>query len=183
MISPRCNDCLDQVLHTDQAWACTSYEGVIKDLIHAYKYKGRKYLGHFFSELLASFFDHHLSKESFNALAAIPLHPIKKRQRGFNQSELICHALSKQYRIKDASTSIRRIKNDTSQSLLGKIERREHVLGSFYVPHANSFVYKKVLLIDDILTTGQTASECARILKLAGAVSVKLLVIARGVYR
>jgi len=152
----------------------------MRALIHAYKFDGRKILKNFFAQVLATFVDVNLKTHSFDAVAAVPLDPDKKRSRGFNQSEFLSCRMARTLKVDDLSKEIRRKKSAKAQSLLGKNEREFNVKDCFFAPFGHPFFAKRILLIDDILTTGQTASECAKSLKRAGASSVVVLTLARG---
>ena len=152
----------------------------MKALIHAYKFEGRKTLKKFFSDVLERFIEQHLKTVSFDAVAAVPLDPDNKRSRGFNQSEFLSRRVAQMLKVDDLSKEIHRKKSASPQSLLSKTQRRINVKGCFFASPGHRFSSKKILLIDDILTTGQTASECAKILKAAGALSVDVLTLARG---
>jgi ComF family protein len=154
----------------------------MKDILQAYKFEKQRSLRNFLTDLLYTFFEKHLADQRFDALAAVPLDSKRALERGFNQSALLSRALSKKLKLPELSGTIKRKPSAIPQSLLGKIERRENVKDVFYVTRPGAFKGLNVLLVDDILTTGQTASECARILKEEGhARSVTVLACARGV--
>jgi ComF family protein len=176
----RCASCLEENFAFDRAFACALYEGKMKELIHRYKFDGRHYLRHFFSRLMLSFIQNHLRERSYETLAAVPMDRAKKQTRGFNQSELLSARLAKTLGLPEASHSLRRRGRILPQSLLAKKDRKTNAQGSFEVTDQKYFDGKNVLLIDDILTTGHTASECAGVLKKAGARSVEVLACARG---
>ncbi len=176
----KCAACEGEVFHYDRAFACAFYEGTMRELIHAYKFGGRKYLKNFFARSLVRFIRRHLSGRRFDAVAAVPMDPEKKRSRGFNQSELLSAPIARALKMSDASRELTRKKSDSPQALLAKTDRKTNVKNRFAVKNTADFKAKNVLLIDDILTTGHTASECAKALKNAGAASVTVLTCARG---
>jgi len=176
----KCAACEGESFHYDRAFACAFYEGTMRELIHAYKFGGRKYLKNFFARSLARFIHRHLSERPFDAVAAVPMDPEKKRSRGFNQSELLSAPIALALEVPDASKELTRKKSDSPQALLAKTDRKSNVKDRFAVKNTSDFKAKNVLLIDDILTTGHTASECAKALKNAGAGSVTVLTCARG---
>ena len=176
----KCAACEGESFHYDRAFACAFYEGTMRELIHAYKFGGRKYLKNFFASRLERFIGRHLSERPFDAVAAVPMDPQKKRSRGFNQSELLSAPIAAALKIPDVSKELTRKKSDSPQALLAKTDRKTNVKNRFAVKNTADFKTKNVLLIDDILTTGHTASECAKALKNAGAASVTVLVCARG---
>lgn len=177
---PRCAECLEEVFHFDRAYACAPYEGQMKELLHAYKFGGRKYLANFFIKLMARFAENHLNKADHDAILPVPVDAEKKRERGFNQSGLISTALSKRLALPHLSRSLKRVKSPSPQSLLPKEDRRSNIAGCFSVKDEAAIRGKQLLLVDDILTTGYTASEAAHALKNAGARSVTVLACARG---
>ena len=176
----KCAACGSESFHYDRAFACAFYEGKMRELIHAYKFGGRKYLKNFFAGSLLGFIGRHLSERPFDAVAAVPIDPEKKRSRGFNQAELLSAPIARALEIPDVSKKLTRKKSDSPQALLAKTERKTNVKDRFAAKNTADFKAKNVLLIDDILTTGHTASECAKALKNAGAASVTVLACARG---
>ncbi len=178
--SLRCGLCADEHFHYDRAFACTIYQGKVKELLHAYKFGRRKYLKNYFVSLMIQFFRAHLKESSFDAVAAVPLSAHTKNLRGFNQSELMASQIAGVLGLKDASGKLERKKSSSPQSLLTKPDRKINVQGRFVVKEPSAFKGKRLLLVDDVLTTGQTASECARTLKNAGCAGVTVLACARG---
>lgn len=166
--------------HYDRAYACVYYRDKTKGLLHAYKFGGRRALKNYFVKMMTSFYQDHLDGGCFDRVAAVPLDRKKLKARGFNQAGLLSAALAKRLGIPDASRELRRDRSEAPQSLLSKKQRESKIRGCFSVSPKNNFNGKKVLLVDDILTTGRTASECSRTLKEAGARSVTVLAFARG---
>ncbi len=177
----RCSECWGKSFHFDRAYACTPYEGKVKELLHAYKFNGRKYLRHFFVNLMGKFMSSYMNGHRFDALASVPLDRDKKNTRGFNQSGYLSAGLSVRLGLPDLSRSLVRRKSAQPQHRASKAARKENVKDCFRVRRREGFQMKKILLVDDILTTGQTASECARAMKQAGASSVTVLACARGI--
>ena len=115
-----------------------------------------------------------------DGVAAVPLDLEKKRSRGFNQSELLSAQIALELKVPDVSKELTRKKSESPQALLAKTDRKINVRDRFAVKNTGSFRAIRVLLIDDILTTGHTTSECAKTLKNAGAASVTVMACARG---
>jgi ComF family protein len=174
----RCIDCHRETFHFDRAIACLPYEGKTKELILAYKYKGRKHLKHLFS----SYMNNRLSETilSFDTITAVPMDEKKMISRGFSPAKLLAREIARKTGKPLAVKSLKRLKSGPSQSWLNKRGRVENIRNSFQSADARHITGKRILLVDDILTTGQTASECARLLKSAGASSVTVLACARG---
>ena len=176
----KCAECLDEKFYFDRAFACALYEGKMKELLHAYKFGRRKYLGNFFIKAMEKFMNAHVKPGTFDAVVAVPMDKIKRNERGFNQSALLSARLAKKLNVPHYSKKLRRAYSSTPQSLLTKTDRKLNVRGRFSVASNVLLHGKRILLVDDILTTGQTASECARVLKEAGASTVTVLACARG---
>jgi len=111
----------------------------------------------------------------------VPLHKHRLRVRGFNQSLLLAKAVSSGIETPLDRLSFIRERDTESQTGLGRKERRKNVANAFSVTSRAIFNMKKVLLIDDVITTGYTFNECARTLKKAGALEVICLALARTV--
>jgi len=115
---------------------------------------------------------------AFDVIVPMPLHWFKKWQRGFNQSDLLAREISKKWGV-PVRTVVRRQKATRPQAGLTSSKRRANMSGAFKIPRGRSLAGIRVLLVDDVVTTGATASACARVLKRAGAAHVALLALAR----
>ena len=119
-----------------------------------------------------------LDIEQFDYLTPIPLHPTRKRERGYNQSLLLAYKISKTYNISLNINFLIKTKNTKNQSLLSKKERWTNITGAFKIKNSNEVKNKSILIIDDLLTTGATSSEAAKVLKSAGAKTVGVFTLA-----
>jgi ComF family protein len=168
-----------------RAAAYGSYDGGLRELIHLLKYERVKPAANVLGRMLAEvIIELQPSIEQRNVIAVpVPLHARKLKQRGFNQAELIARAALKLVpgatQLELAPTLLDRARETSSQIGLTRRQRRENLRGAFIVREPERIVGKEVLLIDDVLTTGTTASECARILRRAGAVEVWVATVAR----
>lgn len=167
----KCRSCKTRKLNG--LYFSTSYKnGLVKNLIHKFKYQ--PYIKEL-SENLASLIIAHfgLIQKAFNPqdhiLIPIPLSKNKMRQRGFNQSEEIAKFLSKKLEIPLLKNCLLKTKGTFPQIELSKSEREENIKNAFYVKKAEELEGKKILLVDDVYTTGSTMEECAKVLKIAGA--------------
>jgi ComF family protein len=113
------------------------------------------------------------------ALVPVPLHPRRQRQRGFNQSELLAQALGRSAGIDVAADALVRRQDTRSQTGLSAAARRANMKGAFAVRRRARIADRAVVLVDDVLTTGATASACAQALRASGAREVRLLTAAR----
>ena len=177
----RCGQCGDTRFHFDRAWATAWYDGPMKALIFAFKFGGQKHLKKYFSGRLIDFTEQHIGRDLFEGVVPVPLEEERKLSRGFNQCELLSKPLAQHFGKMHWAGLLKREPSGSPQSRLAKNERETNVKGGFTVTNPALASRRSILLIDDILTTGQTASECAHALKDAGATSVCVLALARGV--
>jgi len=145
-------------------------------LIHLYKYGRVQTLAKPLGDLLAAALPR---EQRFDAVTAVPLHWRRQWQRGFNQSELLARLMAARYGI-PVVRALRRVRATPTQAGLSNTRRRQNVDTAFACRRgAQALAGKRILLIDDVLTTGSTAASCARVLKGAGAARVALLAVAR----
>lgn len=177
-----CARCAHEHFHFDRAFACAIYEGKIKELLHRFKFNERKYLKNFLGSRMAALLRGNLAEGRFDTVIPVPMDNQKRNERGFNQSELLSRRVAQELELPHDPRRLRRTAGSRPQHFLTKKDRERNARGAFTArANGNSLDGKNVLLVDDILTTGQTASECARALKEAGAASVTVLALARGV--
>jgi len=175
-----CGRCIGAKYKFERVFSCCNYEGLIKELIHKFKYNRKKYLIHLFNELLVNFVKSYIDINSIDMIVPVPLHRGKLQQRGFDQSLLLSRNLSKIFGIALVYNILKRKKDTKQQTRLNKIQRLNNVKGAFFIKDKRIFNRKRVLLIDDVVTTAATANECAALLMESGARSVFLLTLARG---
>lgn len=164
-------------------FCATSYENfLVKKIIHEYKYSLIKELAIPLSLLIIIHFYNLGKLKNFSdfILIPVPLHKKKLKNRGFNQAEEIAKELSKFLNIPLLSNGLIKTKQTKSQTELQKEDREKNVKGVFVCTKNSSVRKRKILLVDDIFTTGATMEECARVLKEAGAREVWGVVVARG---
>jgi ComF family protein len=182
---PQCGLC--QRLHPpfERAVAYGSYDGGLRDLVHLLKYQqvrpAAAVLGRMLAETIAGF--EATLPDGQIAVVPVPLHPRKRAQRSFNQAELIASAALKQLRRPERfqllSEGLLRSRETESQIGLTRHQRRENLRGAFAVSDRGQIVKRNILLVDDVFTTGTTASECATVLRRAGANRVYVATVAR----
>jgi ComF family protein len=169
----------------ERAVAYGSYDGELRDLIHLLKFQqvrpAAAVLGRMLAETIANL--EPAMPVGTIAVVPVPLYTRKQAQRGFNQAEMIARGALKQLaRPKrfDLSTGVLVRRRETgSQIGLTRHQRRENLRGAFAVSDPTRILKRDILLIDDVLTTGTTASECARVLLRAGAARVWVATVAR----
>ena len=172
----RCALCRSGLRGFDAAYCFGSYEGTLRELIHLYKYGRIRTLSQPLADLLAASLP---LEERFDAVTAVPLHWRRQWQRGFNQSELLARLIARRREI-PVVRALRRARATQTQAGLSNTERRRNVAAAFRCRRgAEKLAGRRILLIDDVMTTGSTAAACARALKQAGAAKVVLLTLAR----
>lgn len=178
-IKNACVGCISRPLHFDGAFSPCSYEGVLKELIHLFKYKNKDYLGATLSKLMINFIkEYNLPIESVDSIVPIPLSGRKLREREFNQALILCQYLSRSFNKDVLGDALLRHRDTKTQAELKDSERLINVKGAFSLKRRYAIKGKNVLLIDDVLTTGATSSEAALTLKQAGANTVYVLTLA-----
>ncbi len=175
-----CGQCIATKYNFDKAFFCCNYDGLIRELIHKFKYENKKFLIYLFDRLMTNFAKEHMDVDVLDMVVPVPLHRGKLQQRGFDQSLLLSKGLSQTFNLALSYNVLIRKKDTAQQTLLDKNKRLNNVKGVFCVKNNEEFSKKRVLLIDDVFTTAATANECAYVLKKAGAESVQLLTLARG---
>lgn len=157
---------------------CDYNEQSVKKIIHLYKYQYIGECADIFLFLLKKYMSNNIGiYDSVDALVPVPLFKYKYRKRGFNQSEQIAKMVSTIIDKPVDVSIIERIKNTKQQVGLSKKERKSNITGSMSIKNKNTLP-KKVLLIDDVYTTGSTIDECAHKLNDAGVENIKVLVMA-----
>lgn len=170
-----CTACRSNLRGFDRASSFGFYSGPLRSLIHLFKYAGMAPL----SKPLGRFLERALPLEgAYDAVVPVPLHWRKKWQRGFNQAELLARHIALRRHVPLANV-LRRRKSAGVQASLSIAARRRNVAGAFTLKPGTNLAGKRILLIDDVMTTGATGSACAAALKRGGAASVSLLTLAR----
>ena len=174
-----CANCAHRAIYFDAAVAAYRGRGIVRDVIHEFKYKRQIHLRHLVARwLCAALDDERLRDYRFDIIVPVPLHPARQRERGFNQASLLAELLSARASI-PCRPLLKRIRYTTTQTALDRSERMENLHNAFRLRQNVDVRGLRVLLIDDVLTTGSTLSECARVLKRAGAKSVHAATAAR----
>jgi ComF family protein len=171
----RCALCRRGVRGFDAAYSFGFYENELRELIQLLKYGRIQTLAQPLGRLLAQALPR---DQSFDAIVPMPLHWRKRWQRGFNQADLLARELGRRTNI-PVRNVLRRVRFTSTQAGLTNAKRRLNVSGAFRARKNNSLSGQRVLLIDDVMTTGATAASCARALKITGARQVTLLTLAR----
>ena len=175
----RCKECRLRKPHFDFAWSACLYAEPLQGLIHQFKYGQKTLLRHIFGQLIFSFLrQYHLDIEQFDLVIPIPLFSTRQRERGYNQAQLLAQDLVKEFNLTLCLNNLARIRHTQSQAQLCEKERWTNIQHAFKIKQPQNVIKKSILLIDDLLTTGATASEAAFTLKEAGAKTVAVLTLA-----
>jgi ComF family protein len=169
----RCALCRNGLRGFDAAYCFGAYEGRLREWIHLFKYGRVRTLAKPLAGLLAAAVPR---TECFDAIVAVPLHWRKRWQRGFNQSELLARGLARKWGL-PVVNALRRRRSTSAQAGLTNAGRRKNVAAAF--ASRRKIEGQRILLIDDVLTTGATAAACARALRNAGAVRIAIATVAR----
>jgi ComF family protein len=153
--------------------------GIVRKLIHEFKYDQRAYLRHVVGDWLGDLLkDGRVDPAQFDVLVPVPLHPAKQRERGFNQALLLARSFSARTAI-PVHLALERVRYTKTQTAFDRAERMQNLRNAFRLRAGRDVQGLRVLLVDDVLTTGSTLSECARVLKKSGASSVDAATAAR----
>jgi len=174
-----CQQCSDDPPSFDQARAVGRFSGSLRFAAMALKYRRALWLVPLLSDMMADVAKREGYVTESSVVCAVPLHRKRFRHRGFNQSGVLAEGLAKRLNLPHIK-GLRRIRPTPTQTRLSKSARRANVRGAFEACKPAKTEGKTVLLIDDVKTSGATVSECAHILKQAGAQHVKVLTLAHG---
>ena len=174
-----CPDCEEMQFVFEKAVAVYAYDGAAKTLIHALKYHNRTAVADWLAEKAFEKLDWDRPFAGAEVVTSIPLHKVRQRERGYNQSALLAQALAKRMKLPFEPYLMVRKVYTTSQTTLSKAARLQNLKEAFRLGKS-SLAGKKVLLVDDVFTTGTTVNEAAKVLLAGGAGSVYVLTICHG---
>ena len=176
-----CGACQQSQPDFEAARAALIYEGECRELIHAYKYRYKTHLRHPLALLTAAPLRDFVAACAPELIVPVPLHIRRLRDRGFNQAVLLGEIWAREWGIPLERGAMRRIRWTEPQISLTAVQRRDNVKGAFDVGDPRVVQGRRVLLVDDVYTTGSTVKECAHVLKAAGAREVAVVTVARAV--
>lgn len=190
---PLCNKCgkpsqesiCDECRQHDYAFVCARsaaiFDGPLRDAIHSLKYRNNEVVADPLAQIMADAFVGTRLARSTDILVPVPIHSSRMLQRGFNQSEVLARILASHINKPIEAKVLRKSRKTKHQVDLPHDERSINVRGSFDVINAEKISNKRVLLIDDVFTTGSTLNEAARVLLDAGAAEVRAYTLARSI--
>ncbi len=173
-----CSDCRDTPPDPiGRIYGTALYEGVIADAVQALKFEDKHRLAGPLGETMTQFAATWMDLAGYDLLVPVPLHRVRQRERGYNQSTLLAEACEGAFPNAHVCEALKRIRPTRTQSTLAGVKRAENVRGAF-AALGDGFENQRILLIDDVVTSGGTVIECARALMRAKAQSVDVLAVA-----
>lgn len=169
----------DNQKYFDYLYSALKYENEVREKIIKYKFNENSYLYKTFAKIIIKNKKVYGFLKIYDIIISVPMHKLKKSVRGYNQSELLAKEIAKQMGIHFEKNVLIKIRNTKVQSTLTKTQRADNVKNAFSITDDTKIKDKKIILIDDIYTTGSTVNECSRILKNAGAKEICVVTIAK----
>ena len=176
-----CANCQDVELHFSSARSAVTAKSVTLEVIHRFKYSRALWFEPFLVDLLLRAAVPALQNEKWDLVVPVPLHPTKEREREFNQAGRIATGLARALKLPVRTHLVRRTLLTRTQTQLTRAERAENVRRAFTAGRGGKLSGERVILVDDVLTTGSTTNACARVLRAAGAGEVCVWTVARGI--
>ena len=188
-ICPRCNYNLKHMeqkkikkveeKYYDELAFIFKYEGLIRERLIEYKFYEGAYLYKFFSDYIINNKKYANFINNYDIIIPVPVHKKREKKRGYNQTELIANKLAEELKIGVETNILIKEKNTKPQSTMNKENRVINAKNVYKIKNEERIYQKKVLLLDDIFTTGSTVEECSRMLKLANPSKIGVMVIAK----
>jgi len=176
-----CGNCRELELHFDSARSAVRALGVVLEAVHRYKYQRALWFETFLADLLIRQAGSVVTSETWDVILPVPLHPVREREREFNQAERLARRLGRAVNLPVRSNWLKRIRPTHTQTLLSRKERAANMHHAFALKSGAKVKGLSCVLVDDVFTTGATTSACAKTLKTAGARKVCVWTVARGV--
>ncbi|MFH1079973.1 MAG: ComF family protein [Pseudomonadota bacterium] len=176
-----CGDCLLSRPSYVMARAVARYDSVMQDAIHVFKYKEKITTGEILGKMMADHIYPGFSMANHTLIVPVPLHPKRLRERGFNQAVILARKISTRFSIPLDYLTLRRHVFTEPQVGLGKEQRTANIRDAFAVRSGKKVEGQRIVLVDDVYTTGSTVKECAGVLMTHGAAEVSVLTLARAV--
>ncbi len=175
-----CTNCAELDLPFSKARSAVVINDMMRDVIHRYKYQQALWFEPFLADLLVREAGPVLAREKWDMIVPVPLHSTKRREREFNQAERLAAQLGGATRLPVNTKLLRRVEPTGSQTRLNRKQRTENMRNAFALRRETRLNGARVVLLDDVFTTGATTSACARVLLAAGAGEVCVWTVARG---
>ncbi|HSY17714.1 MAG TPA: ComF family protein [Candidatus Acidoferrales bacterium] len=175
-----CTNCREMKLHFTSARSAVVAKTAVLEAIHRFKYSRALWFESFLADLLRREATPVLRGANWDFIVPVPLHPLKQREREFNQAEILARHLSVATNIPLNTKLLQRITPTATQTRLKRDQRAANMNGAFALAKAALPKGKRIVLIDDVFTTGATTNACAKVLRQAGALEVCVWTVARG---
>jgi competence protein ComFC len=175
-----CNNCREMDLHFRAARSAVTANELMLEVIHRYKYQRALWFEPFLADLLIRAAAPVLARERCDMIVPVPLHAAKRREREFNQAERLARRLGRATRLPVNKNLLQRVQPTQTQTLLNRQARAANVQRAFALRPGRELRGERVVLLDDVFTTGATTSACAKVLLAAGAGDVCVWTVARG---
>ena len=173
---PEVNGAIKRGENFRQCWSVYYYEDFVVDSIHRFKFSGMQQYAQVYGRLIAMMLLR--NKVSFDILTWVPISKNRRRKRGYEQAYLIAKTVAQELG-RDCVPTLKKVRDNPPQSVQkSAANRRGNVLNAYQAVHPERFSGKRVLLIDDIITTGATLGECSKTLRMAGAEQVECATLA-----
>ena len=174
-----CDVCLARRPHFDRARAAADFKDTLRDQILAFKYQNALWMRQDLCDVLEGAVKAHFPTAQIDVVIPVPLHPVRQRERTFNQAAMLAEALAERMDRRCDTQSLIRTRETSTQTKLHAAQRHTNISGAFQVKRPEWVAQRRILLVDDVMTTGATLDECARVLKQANARAVWAVTIAR----
>lgn len=174
-----CAECRSRKTYHDSGYSACAFADPLRELIHLFKYRKKRYLASFLGGLVLEYLRERADMTGYDAIVPVPLHWRRRWTRGFNQALDLARPLSKHFGIPVMKGNLRRVRYTKPQVRLVSKERESNIKNAFRVHNSARVAGKKLLLLDDVITSGATLNECARVLKRAGASWVAIVTLAQ----
>ena len=175
-----CSNCREMELHFSSARSAVAAGGVILEVIHRYKYHRAVWFEPFLADVFLGQAVAELKGAGWNLIVPVPLHPAREREREFNQAAQMAAWLAEAVGIPVNGRLLKRVLPTRTQTQLSREQRAANMRGAFSMRNSLKLNGEKIVLVDDVFTTGATTSACARVLRAAGAGDVCVWTVARG---
>jgi ComF family protein len=179
---PLCASCRERPPAFDRARAAFAYQGSLREVVQCLKYRGKTQLARPLGRLMHAVYRCFWQPPPVDLILPVPLHRRRLRERGFNQALLLMRRwpqVAGEARVPVDCGVLVRTRATAPQAGLDRSARRSNIAGAFAVRHPERVAGRRLLLVDDVITTGATVAECARVLKQSGAAQVDVLALAR----
>lgn len=174
-----CGYCRKRKPAFDRARSAARFNGVVRDMLHAFKYKDALWQSADLTDLMLGALTAQFDYQAIDVVVPVPLFKTRFRERSYNQSFVLARELARRLERGVDGRSLQRIRHTDTQTRYNATQRKKNISGAFAVVRPEWIRGRTILLVDDVMTTGATLSECAKELKRCGALRVYAISVAR----